>query len=475
MPALTETTRTAFTMPTYNLILDSDSYKASHFLGYPPGTQYVYSYIESRGGIYPEVMLFALQRVLHKLQQGFTLADVDEAEAFCAEHGVVFNGEGWRSMFAKYNGQVPVRIKAIDEGLLVTVRTPLVTLENTDPEFPWLTSYLETMLLRDIWYGSTVATRVFGMKKRIKAVFDRTSDNPVSPFALLDFMARGVAGYDANLIAASAYLTSFMGSDSMAGVRDCNAHYFSKMSGFSISATEHSIMCAYGRDAKGDKIETFQHLLSAMGRRDNPLSIVSDTWDIFNAVDMWCSLADDIKAAGITLVIRPDSGDMEQVLRAILPKIKAAFGGTLNSKGFMVLDSVKVLWGDGINETTCDLPFRVAEDLGIAADSIMVGSGGGIAMADMDRDTAKWAMKAAQMFINNQIVEIRKDPITDPGKSSKAGRFAVVRHDDGSFETVNIGPDEFVAHDMLGIVFENGTTFDETTIDQIRERIDAQL
>lgn len=467
-------------MQDYNLILDTDSYKLSHFQGYPPGAEVVYSYIESRGGHYPKTVFFGLQPLLAKLARGVTEADFVEAKAFTEAHGLPFNEEGWRIILDEHEGRLPVRIKAVDEGLLIATRTPLLTIENTDPRLPWLVSYLETMLLRDLWYSCTVASRIFFMKRGLKGIFDKTSENGISPFAVLDFSSRGTAGLDASQIGGAAYLTCFMGSDNVPAIRFANHHYNEPMAGFSVPATEHSIMCAYGPQDGVDKPETFRHLLASMGRRGGILSVVSDTWDIFRAVDIWCSMADEIKAAGVTLVIRPDSGTMESVLHAILPKIKAAFGGTVNAKGFMVLDSVKVLWGDGINETTYKGPFEIAAAHGISADSIMVGSGGGLMQVGINRDTNKWAMKASAMRINGEWVDIRKDPITDPGKNSKAGRFAVTRTFDeagtvGIFETINIDDDDFVPDDMLGAVFEDGEITDETTLAQVRERIEAQL
>lgn len=39
-----------------NIVLLSDSYKVSHHKQYPPGTEHVYSYFESRGGDFSETV-----------------------------------------------------------------------------------------------------------------------------------------------------------------------------------------------------------------------------------------------------------------------------------------------------------------------------------------------------------------------------------------------------------------------------------
>jgi nicotinamide phosphoribosyltransferase len=142
-----------------NLILNVDSYKASHWLQYPPNTQFVYSYIESRGGKYSVTILFGLQMFLKEyLSKPITMEMIDEAETFLNAHGEPFNRKGWEHIVNKHHGILPLEIKAVPEGMIVPTHNVLVTVENTDPECFWLTSYIETALLRAVWYGTTVAS-----------------------------------------------------------------------------------------------------------------------------------------------------------------------------------------------------------------------------------------------------------------------------------------------------------------------------
>merc|ERR1719230_647815 len=67
-----------------NIILMSDSYKVSHYKQYPPGTEYVYSYFESRGCDnkgWDSVCFFGLQYFLKRYLEGpvVTNEKVDEA------------------------------------------------------------------------------------------------------------------------------------------------------------------------------------------------------------------------------------------------------------------------------------------------------------------------------------------------------------------------------------------------------------
>ena len=183
-----------------NFILNTDSYKTSHWLQYPPNTEYVSSYIEARGGNsnFENVLFFGLQAFLKQyLTKPITDADIDEAKVLLAAHGVPFNEAGWRQLVAKHGGLLPLRIQAIPEGMVVPTGQVLCQVVNTDPEFFWLTSYIETTLLRAIWYPSTVASLSYYCKQIIKESSERSANNLNNlPFKLHDFGARGVSSLE---------------------------------------------------------------------------------------------------------------------------------------------------------------------------------------------------------------------------------------------------------------------------------------
>lgn len=455
-------------MSTYNILLDTDSYKASHWLGYPKGLTEMYSYLESRGGKYKELVFFGLQPILLRLAQGITAADVKEAHEFYSDHGEPFNYEGAMYIVNKLDGKLPVEIKAVKEGTIVPTRNVMMTIRNTDPNVPWLTSYLETALLR-AWYPITVATRIKLMKDKIRPFYERTADTlDLLPVALLDFSARGVTCYEQAQIGGSAYLANFLGSDNVPAVRYVNKLYHSKMSGFSVPATEHSIMCSYGKE---NELESFRNLIDTMMKPGGTLSVVSDTWDIFSAAEKWGTLADRIKAKNGTLVVRPDSGDIKRVLPRVLDSLAKSFGTTTNSKGYMVLDNVKVLWGDGIDENTCTLPFEIAEFNGYSADSVLTGSGGGLMQVDINRDTAKFAIKGSNVIIDWNSVPISKDPVTDTGKRSKEGKLHLYDSPNAGWITSTVASEGL--DDQLETVFLNGEVTRIEIIDVIRQRIEG--
>ena len=162
----------------HNLILNTDNYKHCHYALYPAGTEYISSYIESRGGAYPVTMFVGLQAYIREyLMRPITLENIDEAENHCREIGMPFNRDNWMGVLNDHGGFLPVEIEAVPEGTVLPTRNVLVQLINTDPKYFWATSFFETALLRAIWYPTTIGTISWLAKQVIKEAFTQTSDN----------------------------------------------------------------------------------------------------------------------------------------------------------------------------------------------------------------------------------------------------------------------------------------------------------
>ena len=201
----------------HNLLLNTDSYKASHWLQYPPGTDATFFYVESRGGVYDRTLFYGLQAILKEyLAKPITHVDIDEARDVFAAHGVPFNEAGWRYIIDRHGGHLPIHIRAVPEGTVVPTHQALATIESTDPQAYWVPSYLETMLLR-LWYPVTVATLSWHAKQTIRQFLERTSDDPAGqlPFKLHDFGARGVSSAESAALGGSAHLVNFLGTDNV--------------------------------------------------------------------------------------------------------------------------------------------------------------------------------------------------------------------------------------------------------------------
>lgn len=450
-----------------NLLLNTDSYKSSHYKQYPPGTTGVFSYIESRGGKYPATVFFGLQAFLKEyLSKPITQEMIDEADAFWKIHGEPFNREGWEYILTKHNGMLPVIIRAVPEGTVVPVSNVLVTIENTDPQCYWLTSYLETALLRAVWYPTTVATQSWSIKQLIKAALEETGDPSGLPFKLHDFGARGVSSLESASLGGMAHLVNFMGTDTVSGALAAMKYYnTNEMPGFSIPAAEHSTITSWG--GREGEVDAYRNMLKQYAKPGAIVAVVSDSYDIYNAADnIWGKqLKQEVIDSGATIVIRPDSGEPAVVVEKVARLLDENFGSVINSKGYKVLNNVRIIQGDGINETSIRSILFALKNSGFSADNIAFGMGG-MLLQGLNRDTQKFAMKASAMEINGKWRDVHKDPITDPGKRSKSGRLELYKKLDVGYVTARAAhgaPDG-----QLVTVYLDGKIIKEWTFAEVR-------
>ncbi|HWU53489.1 MAG TPA: nicotinate phosphoribosyltransferase [Tahibacter sp.] len=463
-----------------NLILNTDSYKASHWLQYPPQTEATFFYVESRGGVYERTVFFGLQAILKEyLATPVTHAHVDEARDFFAVHGEPFNEAGWRHIVDAHGGRLPLRIRAVPEGSVVPTHQALVTIESTDPACYWLPSYLETLLLR-LWYPVTVATQSWHLKQLIRQYLDLSSDDAAAQigFKLHDFGARGVSSAESAGLGASAHLVNFLGTDTVSGVLTARAYYGEPMAGYSIPAAEHSTITSWGRQRE---VDAYRNMLRRFGKPGALVAVVSDSYDIYTAIrEHWGkTLRDEVIASGATLVVRPDSGEPVDVVHQCLVLLDEAFGHTLNAKGYKLLRHVRVIQGDGINPNSIRAILERVTKAGYSADNLAFGMGGAL-LQGINRDTQKFALKCSAAKIAGQWIDVFKAPVTDPGKQSKRGRLALLRHREfGSWRTVPIDealarPEDHVPEPgwehALETIWENGTLLRDWTFAQVRER-----
>ncbi len=470
-----------------NIITLSDSYKATHWKQYPKGTTKVYSYLESRGGKFDNTMFYGLQYFIKNYLSGkvVTLQKITKAHKFWDAHlgSGHFNLEGWMHILDKHDGHLPVKIKAVPEGTVVRTGNVLITVENTDPEVPWLTNFLESILLQ-VWYPTTVSTLSREVKKVLINYLKKTTsyDEEVlkntSSFMLHDFGFRGVSSVESAGLGGSAHIINFMGTDNAVGILFAQEFYNTDNTlAFSIPASEHSTITSWTEPLE---VKAFENMLDQYPT--GLVACVSDSFDIIRACrDHWgTTLRDKILNRDGRLVIRPDSGDPVQTLRQIFHILWDKFSGTINDEGFKVLDPhIRVIQGDGVNyESIVDILDMMIEE-GFSVENIAFGMGGAL-LQKVDRDTQKFAFKCSSITINGKEVDIRKNPIeiNEKGervssfKKSKGGRLKLV-NSNGELVTIEEATDE--VGDILVPVFENGVVLKEWTFEEVRERAQVEF
>ncbi|WP_216320129.1 nicotinate phosphoribosyltransferase [Deinococcus aestuarii] len=453
-----------------NLILDTDSYKSSHFLQYPPETTRLFSYLESRGGRYPATRFFGLQYLLDRyLTRRVTRENVEEARELIEAHGEPFPYEGWLRVVEVHGGRLPLEIRAVPEGTVVPIHNVLMSVTNTDPELPWLVGWFETMLMR-VWYPTTVCTQSYHLREILRTELERTSDRAAEelPFKLHDFGSRGVSSRESAGIGGLAHLVNFLGSDTLEALRVGRNHYGADVAGFSIPAAEHSTVTSWGQKYEA---EAYRNMVRQFGKPGGIFAVVSDSYDLKHAINVhWGeTLRREVEESGATLVVRPDSGDPPAMVRLAVNALAAKFGTTTNSKGFRVLNHVRVIQGDGIDETTIRQILQNLTVDGFSAENVAFGMGGAL-LQKVDRDTQKFAYKASAGVIGGEYRGIYKDPVTDPGKRSKDGVLDLVVENGRMVTRQYRTFDTDFPGSLMRTVYRDGEVLVRDTLDVVRGR-----
>lgn len=528
-------------------VLLCDGYKLDHRRQYPENTISVYSNWTPRMSRIPgvdKVVVFGIQYFIKKylveeFNTNFFRRPKDEVIAKFTRR--INNYLGPNQVGTKHIedlhdlGYLPIIIKSLPEGSLCKLRVPMLTITNTQPEFFWITNFLETLMSCVIWKPMTSAT----ISREYYKEFKRHADLTGSPEGFIqwqghDFSFRGMSGVEDAMASGAGHLLSFTGTDTIPTIdfleEYYNANSDKELIGGSVPATEHSVM---SMGMKDNEFDTFKRLVTEI-YPSGIVSIVSDTFDLWQVLtDFLPKLKSEIMTREGRVVIRPDSGDpvdiicgkeissfyslidAEEYFRTyglngfdtfsvrdkyykvkshpgtlfICDEIKLSaiergsyellwdtFGGTINEKGYKVLDPhVGLIYGDAITMDRQKEILARLEAKGFTASNLVLGIGS-YTFQMQTRDSLGFALKSThgQLLENGEIVnrEIFKDPVTDSGfKKSARGLVRVNEfgdlEDQVTWEQTNTG--------LLKTVFCEGHLLVEQSLSEIRERLKSQL
>jgi nicotinamide phosphoribosyltransferase len=499
-----------------NPLLLTDGYKTGHHMQYPKGTTLVYSNFTPRSNRYApngckEVVSFGQQMVMKQIHDAFQKEFFDmPKDTVCQEIkeelSMYLNTDYDVAHFEALHdlGYLPIAVKAIEEGQLVPIKVPVLTIYNTHPDFYWVTNYLETIISNLLWKPMTSATIAHEYRKVLTKWQEKTDAERAwfTDWQGHDFSMRGMDSIDATISSGLGHLTSFSGSDSLPAIHGARKYYGA--TGFvagSVNATEHSVMCA---GSKEGEIETFRRLLQTYPT--GILSIVSDTWDLWKVcTEHLVTLKEEIIARDGRLVIRPDSGNPVDILcgrefgaemlkadwvprpedKGVIELLWDVFGGSVNAQGYKVLsDKIGAIYGDSITIERANEICTRLEAKGFASTNVVLGIGS-FTYQYNTRDTFGFAMKATYVEITHKAesgspafaVEgqnIFKDPITDDGTKKSATGLLCVQSDMND-KLVLIDNCTWVGEQtgLLVTIYKDGKFGKQTTLEQIKNNLTA--
>ncbi len=475
----------------------TDSYKLGHRQQYPVDTTNVYSnwtprstYIESQR----EVVAFGLQFFLaHYLgdlfQKDFFNQPREQVTRQYQRRLDMFlgpNNIGTEHIGALHDlGYLPLEFRAVPEGTLVPLRVPMVVVENTHPDFAWLTNYIETLMSSVLWGPCTSATTALRMRTLLDEAARLSGSAPeFVDWQGHDFSFRGMFLPEAAALSGAGHLLYFTGTDTLPAL-DLIEEFYGPLAddyliGGSVPATEHSVMCAGGQTTEMD---TFERLLGLYPA--GIVSVVSDTWDLWKVLtQILPKLKPQIMGRDGKLVIRPDSGDPVAIIcgdraapigspehKGVIELLWETFGGTRTHTGHKMLDShIGCIYGDSITYDRAEAITRNLREKGFASGNMVFGIGS-FSYQYVTRDTYGFAMKATSAVVDGEQRALYKDPVTDDGgKKSAKGRLAVVRDDHGHLSLINQATPEQEAQSLLTPVWRDGGFIRYEPFDVIRAR-----
>lgn len=477
-------------------ILATDAYKLSHRILYPEGTEFVYSNMTPRANSYFKYSdkyiafgseLFVERFLIDYWKTNFFDLEwetVAETYAYIIKNGLGDAVMDLDSVKYLYDlGYLPLEVKALPEGARAKVGVPMITVVNTDPKLYWLTNYIETALLSEVFPVFNAASIAREFKKIAVKFANETSDDLSHiPFQFHDFSRRGHHGNDSGLTTTVGHLTSFAGSDSIQAPLTASNYYNANLNEElvygSVIASEHSVASSYG--GKEYEENYFADLIHR-----NPtgiLSLVSDTYDYNRVIEeILPSLHKEIMERDGKLVVRPDSGNIKETLLYTLHHLYDSFGGTTNTKGYKVLDPhVGILWGEGI--TLDNLPgiMQAIMDEGFDVSNVVFGVGAYSYSVLNTRDTFGTAFKTTLVQVNGEERKVSKEPTGSALKRSALGGVSVhldtetneyLLHDNLSFNDV-LGNHE---GDALEVIFKDGVRTRHTDFKDIRKAIEQTI
>lgn len=512
-------------------ILLTDGYKLGHHFQYPKGTEMVYSNWTPRSCKYfPEAsegsVVFGIQYLVKEYlikQFNENFFNLPKEQAIKEFHDRVdkfvgISNVGIEHIEALHDlGYLPIEIKALPEGSVCPIRVPMMTIKNTLPEFFWLTNYLETLISSVLWLPCTSATSARLYKKELKRHAKRTSfpEDVNIGFACHDFSMRGMAGIEAAIVSGMAHMTSFCGSETIPAIRAVEEYYNADSSkelvAATVPATEHSVMCAGGKE---DELETFRRLICEV-YPNGIVSIVSDTWDFWQVVeDFLPKLKKEIIARDGRVVIRPDSGDPVDIICGLRTNphfntrivegryyccyapfdidseyveisegqyygayymLGKTFGWNTTDTGFRYPSTkVGLLYGDSITLERQKQIYMRLEGASMAACNLVLGVGS-FTYQFKSRDSLGFAVKATACKINGELKEIFKQPKTDDGTKNSLKGLIAIYEENGTYVAKDCISEAEEMTGALEPVFVNGSLVKDYSLSEIRERIDASL
>lgn len=490
-----------------NPLLLLDYYKTTHHDQYPTGLTKLVSYLTPRKSrIFDDkVVVFGLQGFIKEYlidyfnENFFNVSKEEVLRSYSRVLNATLGSKNYniQKIADLYDlGYLPIQIKAIEEGTRVPMKTPVLEITNTHPDFAWLVNTIESLMSSEMWHSMIAATVGFWYKRIVKKYYDETVDYSGDALyrALGDFSFRGAESTEAATKGSVGWLASFYNTATVPAILYAEKYYNcdcdKDVVGLGQVSAEHSTTSCC-KQVYGDERTTVKLWLETI-YKDSNFTYVSDTYDYWEFVkETIPSLKAEILAHNGCFLIRGDSGDPVDIALKTIPELWSTFGGTINSKGYKVLNpKIGFIYGDSITIQRCAEIYEGLKKFGFASSNVKLGVGSFSMEAVVDpengvlqpftRDTYNIAVKATYAEIYGKPLMIFKDPKTDTGafKKSNKGMCVVAQNEEnGSIKVIDGFTSENIESaneiNILETVFKDGVMIKEQSLNDIRNVLNS--
>ena len=475
------------------IMLYSDSYKQCHPLMYPDNQEVLVSYLTPRKAMnehFPKMVVWGIHPFITDINHAFNAffklpleVVMNEYDHYIGAHLGIGNVARDRIVELHELGYLPLEIRAMPEGTVVNMGIPIVEMRNTHPRFAWVVQWVECLLQTEVWPMCAYATVGWEYHKVAKKYYDMTTPGADPFMAMADFGFRGMSCLEDATRCSASWLLSFNKTSTIPALPYLDYYYNAECAehkiGIGAVSTEHSVMAAnYAID--GDEITFVKRMLTEI-YPNTSFSAVVDSYDYWNVVEnILPQIKDEILAHNGCFLVRGDSGNTVEVVTKTVFKLWDIFGGSVNSKGYKVLDPhVKAIYGDSITIERCEEVYEILEREGFAASNVSLGVGSFSMQCITEdgefkpftRDTFTMAIKATYCEIDGKPYPIFKSPKEGQVKKSQKGACAVYLDENGEYYYKDELTWEEACNDeenQLKPIFKDGKFIKEYSLSEIR-------
>jgi len=356
------------------------------------------------------------ETVNHLLNRQIDVGMVMEAEECANKMGMKFPVDMWMNCVDRMKGYIPLKVEALPDGTWVPKGTPFAQVTNTEEGFGELVTWWEGVFLHTS-FPSACATRAMEMRRYL-------DDNNLPIHKLHSFGFRGHRSMEDAYWATTAWNLFLEGTDDFHGIYHCPNAPLS-----SIPATAHKTIQQFDSERQG-----YLHAIDeAKDHGHKAVALVIDTYDPLNFIHhIMRDIFEHAERRKITVVLRPDSGDLLRQVIIIYGMVK-----------LWEFNNVSMIIGEGmslekVKEFDDQLKLK-----GIPLEFVSYGVGSGY-YNDLSRDYLGFAMKTSYSNGKNRMKLTKSNPF----KRSIPGCVQLIRNDYGNIEV------DYTKKGLYKIVYE---------------------